>query len=302
MSLDVTQLAAAPLLALVLVANVGCAADARPDEPVAETQEAVRGNVTYSGCSANEQAMLDRAMFYGRTVAASTAFKQCVTAAMSGTIHVDGFDVGPYVPCRLDDRSDPYPGDVGRVLAMTLSPNAVAMTCKSAADGDFEGSARAPYGAYDHTDPESFSWAPSLAERLADQTKPVCTLFQAPTCRSSLAQPWASLAATIWHEASHSHGYLHDGYGQSCHYPAGTTLSPHSVPYILTHCMNGVLERSASVCGDPAACGAHQLHLLQHYDDVYCYCARDPNAPSSVSSGSGGGSGGGSGSHTTHPM
>src|SRR5512147_2580611 len=88
-----------PLLPVVILAACVPVEDA-PE--LAETGEELFGAVRTNSCTSAEQTLLGRAMAWGRTVARTPAFEQCIRQAMAGGLVLNGSQIGPYVGCDGD--------------------------------------------------------------------------------------------------------------------------------------------------------------------------------------------------------
>ncbi|HMA93807.1 MAG TPA: hypothetical protein VKP30_14050, partial [Polyangiaceae bacterium] len=263
---------------LAAIGPVGCYTEtssevSEPASAIADQQ--LIGTMTYgSDCSATNKAFLDVAIPRGRISAASLGFADCLDRAMRAeTVHPNGVHFGPYKPCK----GDPFEGNdinyqIRKALDAARSENAVTMYCT----GGF-GNASAGIGPNGHTDPEVFRWN-GPGGWLDGVDENFGYTHQA--------------AAIIWHEAMHTHGYLHGANdpdtelelaATNCGYKNSTEyhFQKNSVPYIVDACISAVLDRSAGCDARYGAtfngCGSNGLGMVLSYSSQSCECVADPN-------------------------
>lgn len=240
-----------------LTALSGCA-----DEPATEAQndQNLLGTTTTTSCTTNEQALALHAVSAGRFVAVSSAFRQCVAAAMAGSTPVLHFGqptvVGPYAPSAGDPFArEPLNIQVERAVYASTSTNDVSLTC-GGMGGDVIAHAYIGGWNANRQSPEAMTadqlWR-SLAASYNNRRATQADFFQMPV---------AQAASAIWHEALHQWGYRHDGTFPQLY---------RSVPYILNGCMEQVM-RDSSTCA--VACGASQRPL--RWGAGACACVDDP--------------------------
>lgn len=262
-----------PTLALfALSLTVGCAAVDDADSPDDQRSDALYGAVTYGAdCTPTLRAMAEDSMRFGRITAGTRAFAQCVSTRMRERYR--GCTGDAYNSAGIDAQ-------VMAALLTARTPNAVSMSCTGggglASTGQNSG--------YGHSVSETFSWSTWLADAAAARAWPVCGPGVTGACRLSV-WPMSQGAATVWHEAAHTHGY---GHGHNTdNTAAATACAPSSsagwnfqsdtVPYIIGNCIAEVLERSDAACGgNVESCGAGQLRLVDGFSSNTCACQSDP--------------------------
>lgn len=229
------------LISCSMNGEVGCSA--RGADDAATTSQAVMGPVTFdnsggSDCGPEQPFLLD-SIAWGRTIAASDVFESCVTSAMNGPISLTG-DVhlsrasdgreGPYDVCS----GDPTPWNkVGAVIEDTRSPLGIRISCSPNTNG----------GELAHA---AITTNPGPNETL--------TYLEPRLVASLNSQDPFLVAATIWHEAMHQHGYVHgNGKAEDCGYSASqftdddsSWMMRHTVPYIVGACMTYIGDISGT--------------------------------------------------------
>ncbi len=258
----------------------GCGA---PPEPAPEGQGSsdLLGAVSYgSDCNTTDKQFLANAMHYGRTVAVSNAFAQC----MSKSVNQQSGSIGAYKKCNGDPfYSDTAATQLSKVLDATRSTVDVSINCTGGT-----GNASTSIDTYGHVTPEGLSFSAWL--RAVDTTLawPVCNGSNGPNCRYAAEPwPWSQAAGIIWHEAMHQQGYTHGANDQAsakvaCGYSSSTdaqwNFQVNTMPYIVENCISEVISRSGRICGAPLESGAG-LKLITDFDGTTCSVAQDPQEP-----------------------
>lgn len=241
------------LLAIAL-AVAGCGEASAPPETAAAAQPLL-GGVRFGGeCAPADRRLFQEAAAWGRPVTKSAAFEECIAAKMQN-----------YAPCAGDPfASQPRAVQSQRVLEAARSDNDLRIRCPSSGPDAF-----AFLDSYGHSKEEELFFLGVLNQaRSVAPTDPV------------LAS--AILAATIWHEAMHTHGYRHGSTGGGneaadrleCGVPAN--LNPWEVvPYLVDRCIADVIFQSSARCG-ANTCGGNAKRLVSHYNGASCGCVDDP--------------------------
>lgn len=258
----------------ITILLTACAIDSEP--ATSETSGELLGDVGYAAdCTTSERTFLTETMRFGRIVAASTAFEQCVDQRVRST----------YRQCIGDEAyGSPVEVQIARVLAVARSENDVAITCSGATAGNAEAS----IGEYGHADAEAFTfstWLPNVVSQLG---KPLCASGESPAeddCRFA-AYPWpySQAAGLVWHEAMHTHSYTHGANNQAdakvaCGYASEPDSAWHyqvnTMPYLIGDCIADVIDRSGAACS-LTSCGSQRLSLVTDFDGTSCACVEDP--------------------------
>ncbi len=224
-------------------------------ENIGTEQEELLGGVRFTAdCSASDQQLFRDAMGWGRAASMSTAFQECMASRMQN-----------YYPCNGDPHATATRAvQTQRVIEASRSDNDLRISCPSAG-----GDAWAPIGTWGHSNEEQMSFKGLLdwarARVLIDPVN-----------------AYAGLAGTVWHEAMHTHGYLHGSSGggnpagdrAECGVPAN--VNPWEVvPYAVGSCLSEVIRQSKTVCG-ANTCGATGKRLVTHHNGASCACVNDP--------------------------
>jgi hypothetical protein len=240
-----------------------------------ESQSALYGTVTFTNDKGSdcgpEQGFLLQSIQIGRIVSSTDLFASCIQSAMNGAITLAAdpfrgtFSVGPYDRCN----ADPMPVDpVAAVVADTRSPLGLHISCNP------------------NNEPGIAARADLITNPGANET----LYYVEPSLIASMSSgDYSWVAATVWHEAMHQHGYDHgtSGKAEDCGY-SPTQFSDddqywmwrHTVPYIVTGCMKYLGDISA-VCGDTTGivCGKDSIAVRTALDpSADCVCVRDPQA------------------------
>jgi hypothetical protein len=266
------------LLALAACTTEGV--DPAPLAPVADPEQAhLYGDLQFgSDCAVDEQTFNEDIFEHGRIAAATDAFEQCVDRVM----RTGWGGMGPYLACD----GDPYEHhrlttQVDRVLQATRTPNDVTMTC-----GGGSGNASTQLGGYG-TPHEWFNWGGWFRDVHDQLDLPRCgTVPAGVDCRwAPYPWPYSQAAGIVWHEVMHRHGYTHGANDQAgakpaCGYAGLSDAAWHfqrnTVPYIVSFCVDKVLERSDDVCGDIDTCGRNEFRILDDFLGSTCSCTADP--------------------------
>jgi len=229
-------------------------------EPTASQSEPVMGGQIYESCTPARANFLRSVAIIGRTLASSEGFAQCVRHVFNNRDDV----FGPYVRFPGDP-----PGGVEDVIRRARTVNPMRMTC---ADGLGTALAVALPGRPDHPGPDEFRVNNAFID-----------------LHISINSP-APFAETLWHEAMHTHGYLHIQLPG----PFTNEVTPgytDTIALIVGHCMQSVLEDSGDVCsqrgdirestGFPPmqgpTCDAGSHPVVDDYPNgTSCDCVRDP--------------------------
>jgi len=255
--------------AFLMAVSVGCVDGVVDvDEPVTSaTSQDLLGGVSFGGdCTPGKTGFLDTTVRYGRAVAVSRAFEQCVEQAMfAGVSHPGGGWSGRYRQCN----GEPFFGQsfevqLGAVLDAARSGNDILLNCTGGG-----GNASTSLGAYDRTDTESLNFSGWLD-----------AVYNQPRAG---AWPNSQAAGIVWHEMMHQHGYSHGANDQAnaitaCGYAGDATwnFQVNTMPYLLGNCVSAVLDQSASTCGNIDSCPAGQTKLVTSYGAATCECVADP--------------------------
>ncbi len=269
-------------LACQLGAGAAFAGCGSPKEPsaVGTDQSDLLGKVTYGNdCNGTDYQFLAKAMHYGRTVAVSNAFQQC----MSKSVNQLSGSIGAYLKCK----GDPFYGDtaatqLSKVMDAARSTVDVSIKCT----GSPSGNASAGLDSYGHVSPESLTFSSWLRSVDTTLNFPVCNT--GANCRYAAEPwPWSQAAGIIWHEAMHQQGYTHGADDQAnakvaCGYSTYTdaqwNFQTNTMPYIVGNCISEVIDRSGRKCGAPLESGAG-LKLITDFDGSTCSVAQDPQSP-----------------------
>ncbi|MCC6555906.1 MAG: hypothetical protein IT372_23330 [Polyangiaceae bacterium] len=256
----------------MFASSIGCVADdVLEDEDVESASSELLGLVSFHGgaCTSSEKDFLLDSAARGRVIASSSAFEACIRAVMANATPLPndphlGRAVpdleGPYYPCNGDPTSaDP----ASAVVALTRSSLGVAISC--------EATSSSGYDAY-----ASITTTPGANETM--------TYIQTSLQASMASSDQNYVAATIWHEAMHQHGYDHgDGRAEDCGYEAddfsdndGMWMFRHTVPYLVTACMT-YLGDISDACRASLSCGPDEVAIRSAFSiNAPCVCARDP--------------------------
>jgi hypothetical protein len=259
------------------LALIGC--NSAP-APVAQENAPLLGTVNYgSDCNDTDKAFLAKTMHYGRTVAVSNAFQQCMTAAMSSSQSGVG---GPYMQCNGDPfYGQPSATQLQEVIQAARSTVDVSINCTGGG-----GNASSSIDHYGRLDPEALSFSGWLK---VDTTLgwPVCNGSNGPNCRfAGEPWPWSQASGIIWHEAMHNQGYTHGANDQAnakvaCGYANLSDSQWHfqwnTMPYLVGNCISEVINRSGQHCGAPLESG-NGLKLVTDFNGSSCAVAQDPQS------------------------
>ena len=278
-------------VSLCLLASLsGCysAPDSDDNSDTQRAVSAVRGADRFDGsCSNTQENLIIEAERFGRRVTASPAFAACIQRAVRGFVYTypDGSQrqIGPYRYCNGDPGSaaDSDAVKAARMMIPATSTNDIVQGCTPTTSGSTVASTTLNYG-LDHHNDEGFQWVgpyvTDAASALNVSTMCPGTSLSPPACRYAYPWPYANMAATAWHEASHTHGYQHD----NCGWPAnsGYTMQANTVPYIIQACIEVVANDSArsNACGSGLTngCSRGQLSLVTSLGATTCQCLDDP--------------------------
>ncbi len=253
-----------------------------PTEPVTQQSNELLGDSKFSGGCTEKDAEFQLTMHeYGRTAAVTTAFEQCIQAAVQnqGTVSWSLSDeqrpvgelsssFGPYQSCAGEPFANASPQEqTRRALIASRNPNDVRIHCSGAIEG---ANASADIGQWGHGGEDEFHWGPWFR----DVQKPRCSDEQTEDCiRPNDVWPFSQGAGTIWHEAMHTHGYSHDDCGRGD--TPGWHFQRNTMPYIVGRCIETVLELSGASC-DVNSCGSGELSLIDGLNSTSCECVTDP--------------------------
>ncbi|MBI3544916.1 MAG: hypothetical protein HY075_16715 [Deltaproteobacteria bacterium] len=247
------------------------------------------GQVAYDvDCTPAMVSFLDKSVAYAKTAAASPAFRECITRSFKGGAKTADLYVPPYRRCKGDPFYDePVETQIAKVLEIAVSPNSVEMKCT----GGKIGNASAGVGKYGHEDAERFQWSgwlaavtPAAAEKSLGW--PVCDGKNGPDCRyAPYPWPFTQAAGIVWHEAFHTHGYIHGANEQepakkACGYEKDPTwnFQENTVPYIVQECIGQVLALSGQKCGArlEQCKTSGELLLIKTLESAKCECRPIP--------------------------
>jgi hypothetical protein len=267
------------VLSTALATVIGCG-PSHP-APVAAESSPLLGAVNFgSDCTDNDKQFLTKVMHYGRTVAVSNAFAQCMSNAM--TSQQAGY-IGPYMQCNGDPfYGSPQATQLQQVMEAARSTVDVSINCTGG-----NGNASAGIDSYGQLTPEGLSFSGWL--HAVDNTLglPVCNGSNGPNCRfAGEPWPWSQAASIVWHEAMHQQGYTHGADDQANAKPACgyANLSDsqwffqtNTMPYIVQNCISEVISRSGTHCGAPLESG-NGLKLITTFNGSSCAVAQDPQS------------------------
>lgn len=271
--------AAALVLSAALVSSCAMEVASETDgEEVGVQSTALFGSVSYgSTCTDSLKDFQEDILAYGRIVARTSAFSQCIDTAVrtgvSGTPLDTAYNFGPYKPCHgAGAGDDPYwdaskTTQIQKVLDITKSPNKLHINCSGGAIGNASTFFWDVHG-YGHSSFETFSWTDWLMNVEDDR-------FTGGA--SPLPWPTRAAASTTWHEVMHSHGYRH-GEGASATANCGYTSSDNydyqrnSMPYIVGRCMGYTIDRAEDVCNGIQSCPQGQLRIPNGHTSTSCSC------------------------------
>jgi hypothetical protein len=250
----------------------GCMVDGVDEPETSTTEEELLGAVNFGGdCNAQKTAFLGTVARYGRTVAVTRAFEQCVERTLISGTSAAG---GRYRQCN----GEPFFGSaiatqVDMALDAARSGNDIMLNCTGGG-----GNASAYLGPYDRTDTETLNFSGWLD-----------AVVGVPR---SGAWPFSQAANIVWHEMMHQHGYDHGASYASdpavvaaenavhCGYAASDTsyhYQANSMPYLIGNCTSAILDQSAATCGDIDSCGPGMVKLVTGLGAQSCECVADPN-------------------------
>lgn len=227
---------------------------------VATHAEALLTTQTFPGCEEAEVKAIDAGHKIGRIVSRSAAFLECTARAAKEGVDRhksrDGEDkLGPYVYCDKDQGASLTTEQrVSRLLNVTSSRLPVEHNCEEACGNEDADACGPPITV---GQPEKIKWM-GMKDTAND------------------------MATTIWHEVTHTHGYIHSS--KCIPIPAGVDASEyvedHAAPRIVGGCMQEIAEQSAasSVC-KAMKCNDTELALVRNYGKFgsvdECECVPD---------------------------
>lgn len=280
----------------LLAALSGCYGAPVDSDALGATAQEVRGAARFDGsCSNAQESLIVEAERFGRRVTASPAFAQCIQRAVTGFTYVypngSARQIGPYRRCPNDPgtANDTATQQAARLMIPATSLNDFVQGCTATTAGSAVASTTLNYG-LDHHNDEGFQWIGPYVTDAANalNTSTACTagIFP-PACRFAYPWPYANMAATAWHEASHTHGFQHgDETNNNCGYAAnsGYTMQANAAPYIIQACIEVVANDSArsNACGSGLTygCPRGQLSLVTSLGATTCQCLDDPKLQS----------------------
>lgn len=266
-------------IAILSLLYMSCA-DPSLEEPTEEQTSPLYGDIVFTGsdCTPARRAMLEESAFFGRTVAATPAFEQCLREKISPP----PFGTGTYRPCMGDHAySASYETQIGDALWASRTGTNVAMSCSGGG-----GNASAGIGTWGQST-EAFAWGGWLAAVTEQLSLPLCVPpNHYPGCREAPA-PWpmTQAASIMWHEVMHQHGYVHganfdnEEAKAACGYAGDPTwhFQVNTMPYIVDACVGEVIARSQARCGAIAqSCEQGELSLVESFGGTTCVCRHDP--------------------------
>ena len=267
-------------LMVVMSAALTLAAACRDGDSIGSRQGPLFGDIHYADdCTSDMRELLDKSVQWGRIVAVSDVYQECIDEAVRTGLRRNDWGIGPYRECTQDAF---YGSSLNTQLAMaraaTLSLNDVSMSCVSDSDAIAYTSQN---DGYDHINPESLTWGEWFARLGPDS----CWRTAPATCATNgdVSWPMMSIANATWHEAAHTHDYSHGTNEQetapaACGYPDddGWHFQVNTMPYIIGQCVGYVLHESGEACR-LTDCGPDSLHIIDDLDETGCSCIRDPN-------------------------
>jgi hypothetical protein len=266
-------------VAISTVSLAGCIDESAelPASTNASEQDLLGGFRFGNDCTPQKTEFLTTATRYGRTVAATRAFEQCVERVMTAqTIDtVGGSAGGPYGQCNGDPFwGSPLTAQINAVLDAARSGNDMMLYCTGG-----RGNASAGIGDYFRTDTETLNFTTWLD-----------SVLDLPF---TAGDRYHQAAATIWHEMMHQHGYNHgiapdyerdpERTARENAMQCGRAGDPtwhyqwNTVPYLVGSCVSHVINESTSVCGNVETCGPGMLRLVTGFGSQGCECVADPN-------------------------
>ena len=285
MKLKLTNLCLLFFVLAFSVNFIGCGTESSDEELIGDSYESLYGDPNYtSDCSTGEKAFLDKILKYGRISSASDAFAECVDEASRNGINMIGYNNGPYLKCN----NDPYYNNninsqIDLVLNVAQSMNDLKIHCSGGA-----GNASTYIGSYGHGNNEEFWWGGWFDSVYSKLNRPLCSSNgNVQPCRYAAAPwPYTQASGIIWHEVMHTHGYTHGANDQanaknSCGYSTFTDAQWHfqrnTMPYIIGNCIDNVITRSGTVCGNvESGCGKNELRVITGVNSNTCECVHDP--------------------------
>lgn len=228
-------------------------------------------------CNASMRSFNERAALYGRAVVGSPAFEQCVRDRVPSH----------YRSCRADPwESSPALMQANKAIEAARSSNQMLIACEGG-----RGNASASVGAYGHGDAVRFAWSGWLRTQVETLNAPLCNGNNAPCRFAPEPWPWSQAAGIIWHEAMHTHGYVHGNSGAATleqqnaenREQCGQSSNPdwnfqaNTMPYVLDKCLTEIIDASQRACGELRSCGSeNRLKLVDRLDGTSCSCRSDP--------------------------
>jgi hypothetical protein len=284
--------------------------------PLGAGAHALDGRIRYqSNCTPFNAALLERSMFYARTVVGTPAFEQCVRNTLAAQ----------YVNCEDPHQGLPLATQIDRAMQILRNAdNHLTFSCEHT-----PGDGWAHYQGHGTSDEHAIGIGDANDASYPDWV----TLYGVAPGTADDYLPWNFRAATMVHEFAHTHDYGHmdpgclapDGCtltecrwtrrcGGSGAPPAGMTIATAgaarqefcsvqrfgvddayysrgepSLPYIVGSCAGRLVEESHEACGKATAPGAcsdwSALRLLTAWtgtesqeqpDSAPCGCFEDP--------------------------
>jgi len=263
------------------------AACAPPPTDADSTEQAVLGAGKFDGsCDNNQETLILDAERFGRRVAKSGAFRDCMQRALSTTTGYTfsgpygSAQVGPYKRCAGDPtwNGEPLSQLIADAMNVAQSTNNLTQGCTPDRQGDRVAFTGQNDGLV-HSNDEGFLWIGPIVtdEVTALSSTTMCpgSGLSVPQCRYPYPWPLDGMAGSAWHEASHTHGYQHDNCGQAVY---DKTIN--SMPYIIQQCLTFAAQDSArSNAGGPLlanGCPRGQLSLATAMGATTTTCVDDP--------------------------
>ena len=261
-------------------AALACVAGCKGDDSVGTRERPLFGDIDYADdCTSDMRELLDKSVQWGRIVAVSDVYQECLDEAVRTGLRRNDWGIGPYRECTEDAfYGESLDTQLAMARAATLSLNDVSMSCVSDSDAIAYTSQK---DGYDHINPENLTWGEWFS-RWAPNS---CWRTAPATCAENgdVSWPMMSIANATWHEASHTHNYSHGTNEQetapaACGYTDddGWHFQVNTMPYIIGQCVGYVLHESGEACR-LTDCGPDSLHIINDLDETGCSCIRDPN-------------------------
>ncbi len=255
-------------------ASAACSSEPTPGEySVQAASQDLWGPAGYGlgGCTAAQQTVINRVAFFGRAASTSNVFRECVTKAMSGPIYEPPYNLGPYDYCAGDpNQNGPLAAQTAALLATSQSTNKLNIGCDDAQGGGNASAAQENPGQLGTAD-EAFTWHHWLQNN-----------WNLPEQASGW--PFSQAAGILWHEVLHQEGYHHgNGPASDCGLTGSTAANfnfqVNTANYIVSGCMESIIDQSGVTCGLHSAQCPGGLMLLDSLEGNTCSCVRDPEAP-----------------------